>query len=294
MIRAPGTLWPERGPVSRLRAATLTALMALTGTSQAEAQVEAQVEDGDGLVQASLGAEFGAVWPGKETTLAVVLQVSDGWHIYWKNPGDGGIPTTVTLDLPPGLEAGEVQWPAPRRYVHEGMVSYGYEGEVTLLVPLRAAADLAAERGLTVRGRVEWLVCNPDGCLPGGAEVETRVHVASGPAAPMPTPAARKIAAARRLLPSASPPQGLRASWAEAERGLTLVLEVPGATALTFLPHLPEQVPPEDMATRGATTGARLEVPYPARIRGQQVTGVLAVTRGDATTHHEVTTAAPR
>ncbi len=275
--------------MSRLRAAALTAFVALSAVPAARGQFDEQ--DGDALVQAHLGSEFGAVWPGKETTLAVVLQVTPGWHVYWKNPGDAGMATSVALDLPPGLSAGEVQWPAPARFVHEGIVSYGYEGEVALLVPLRAAPELKPDQGVTVRGRVEWLVCNPDGCLPGGADVEVRLHVAGGPAAPMPTEDARRISAARRRLPAPAPGD-LRASWASDAR--TLVLEVPGATRLAFYPWRPIEVGPTDMARRGVVDRDRLELTYPDGF-DHEVAGVLVVGRADgATTHHDVVVPAPR
>lgn len=273
----------------RHRALTV-ALLALVGATPAAAQ-SLDMEDGNALVQARLGSEFGAVWPGKETTLAVVLDVAPGWHIYWKHPGDAGMPTSVDLTLPEGLVAGDVQWPAPERFVADGIASFGYEGQVTLLVPVRAAADLKPGQGVTVRGRVEWLVCNEGGCLPGGADVELSLHVADGAAAPLPTPDAGLIAAARRAVPGAAP-DGLRASWAE--DGRTLVLELPGAAALAFYPCRPEQIGPADLATRGAVEGARLELTYPEGFR-HEVAGVLAVRRADgATTHHEVVVPAPR
>ncbi len=275
--------------MSPLRAVgPLLLLTLLLAAAPARAQFE---EDGNALVQARLGSDFGAVVPGKEATLAVVLQVAEGWHIYWRHPGDAGMPTSVELALPPGLTAGEVQWPAPRRYVHEGIASFGYEGEVTLLVPVRAAADLPSGQGVTIRARVEWLVCNPDGCLPGGADVEVRLHVSDGKAAPLPTPEARLIAASRRLLPGATPAD-LRASWAS--DGRTLVLELPGAAGLAFYPYAPEQLGPADLATRGAVEGARLELTYPQNF-DREVGGVLVVRRADgATTHHDVVVPAPR
>lgn len=248
-------------------------------------------DQGNTLVQARLTSEFGCVVPDREETLAVVLEVAPGWHVYWKNPGDIGMPTTVTLDLPPGLQAGEVRWPAPKRFVHEGSASYGYEGRVVLLVPLRAASDLPPERGVTVKCRVEWLVCDPNGCFPGGANVEVRLHVSSGAAAPLPTADGSDIAKARRLLPTEAPPD-LRVTWSKSAP--TLTLEAPGASALTFFPHLPDDGPPEDMAARGHADGPRLEVVYPARVAGLPVTGVLAIARGGETTYHEVATTAPR
>lgn len=250
----------------------------------------AAAQDGDALVECRLVSTTGAIVPGKEETLGLLLQVSPGWHVYWKNPGDVGMPTKVTLELPPGLTAGEVEWPVPTRAVHEGSVSYDLAGEVVVLIPVRAAADVKPGQGVTIRARVEWLVCNPEGCLPGSAAVEVSLHVAPPGGPPSyPTPESKQLLAARAALPSAAPPD-LRLAWT----GTTLALEVAGAEALTFFPWLPEEVPPEDMAGRGHVAGPRLEVPYPERAKGLPVSGVLAVTRGGKTTHHRIETTAPR
>lgn len=261
--------------------------LALLASLSLGAALPALAQDpGRALVTARLTTDVRAVSPGGAATLALTLTMAPGWHIYWKNPGDVGMPTVIALDLPPGLEAGEVRWPAPARFVHEGSASYGYEGTVTLLVDLRAAADLSAAGALPIKVRVEWLVCDPTGCLPGSAEVAVELPV--GPAEP--AAEAEGLAAARRALPVAAP-DDLRVEWSD---GPALTLEVPGASALTFFPHLPDEAPPEDMATRGSAPGPRLEVRYPARVAGLPVTGVLAVTRGDRTTYHEVATTAPR
>src|SRR3989442_12560600 len=49
--------------------------------------------------------------PGDTITAAVRLQMDKGWHTYWKNGGDSGGPTTIAWELPPGVTAGEIQWP---------------------------------------------------------------------------------------------------------------------------------------------------------------------------------------
>src|SRR5437868_1703067 len=49
--------------------------------------------------------EGGDVW------LGIHFRMRDTWHIYWRNPGDSGIPPTVTWHVPDGVRAGEIEWP---------------------------------------------------------------------------------------------------------------------------------------------------------------------------------------
>ena len=76
------------------------------------------------------------------TVWAAVRQViAPGWHTYWRNPGDAGLPTSISWVLPKGVSAGPPLWPAPRRFADGGVVSYGYAGDATLLVPLKVAPN---------------------------------------------------------------------------------------------------------------------------------------------------------
>ncbi|HTA94612.1 MAG TPA: protein-disulfide reductase DsbD domain-containing protein, partial [Verrucomicrobiae bacterium] len=53
--------------------------------------------------------------PGDTIWAGVDMKMDAGWHTYWKNPGDSGIATTIKWDLPPGVTAGEIQWPLPEK-----------------------------------------------------------------------------------------------------------------------------------------------------------------------------------
>lgn len=66
-------------------------------------------------VQVSAVPEYAAVRAGSSFRVAVRLRIPEGWHIYWTNPGPGGLPTTVAWHLPGGVTAGETEWPFPRR-----------------------------------------------------------------------------------------------------------------------------------------------------------------------------------
>ena len=68
--------------------------------------------------------------------LGVDMKIKEGWHIYWRNPGDSGLPTTIRWNPHPGLNPGEIHWPRPSRFDEDGITTYGYSDRVTLLVPV--------------------------------------------------------------------------------------------------------------------------------------------------------------
>ena len=62
------------------------------------------------VAHAPQGVQVGqALWVGLR------LQHAREWHTYWRNPGDSGLPTQMTWQLPAGVQAGEVAWPLPQK-----------------------------------------------------------------------------------------------------------------------------------------------------------------------------------
>ncbi|HSV16307.1 MAG TPA: protein-disulfide reductase DsbD domain-containing protein [Tepidisphaeraceae bacterium] len=134
---------------------------------------------GDELVHASLVADVSAIQPGESFRLGVAVKIDPSWHIYWKNPGDSGLPTRVKLDLPAGFTAGEVQFPVPRKLTLPGdIVNYGYEDQTMLIVPVSVAKDVAIGSTANLKAKISWLVCQ-EMCLPGKADVEITLPVAA-------------------------------------------------------------------------------------------------------------------
>jgi thiol:disulfide interchange protein DsbD len=88
-------------------------------------------------VEAELVPERTAWVPGQPTTVALRLKMKPGWHVYWQNPGDSGLPTTIDWKLPAGFTAGPIQWPAPHALPAGPLINYGYEGEVLHLIDLK-------------------------------------------------------------------------------------------------------------------------------------------------------------
>ena len=107
-------------------------------------------------------------------TLWVGLQLAHqpGWHSYWKNPGDSGLPTQLQWTLPVGVMAGDIQWPSPKRLPLGQLVNYGYEGTVLLPVPLTITPDFKPgllASSLPIQLKASWLVCRLE-CIPEEGE----------------------------------------------------------------------------------------------------------------------------
>lgn len=136
--------------------------------------------------QAGLGGAFvthhtqaklilSAVAKAGDTVLAgVQLKMEPGWHTYWKNPGEAGQATEIKWTLPPGVTAGEIQWPLPHRIPPADVVTYGYEDEVVLLVPLKLDATFPAGP-VTLKARVSWLECK-ESCIPADTEISSTLN----------------------------------------------------------------------------------------------------------------------
>jgi DsbC/DsbD-like thiol-disulfide interchange protein len=150
-----------------------------------------------------LVAEKSWIDPGQNFTLGLHFSLENGWHIYWVNPGDSGQPPRVAWTLPDGVTAGTLEWPAPRKLGTPSIVDYGYEGDVTLLVPMRSSANLNTKDAATVKASLRLLICK-DMCIPGKTEVSIALPVKTQPAPPDQA-AERVFAEARSRLPQPPP-----------------------------------------------------------------------------------------
>jgi thiol:disulfide interchange protein DsbD len=120
-------------------------------------------------VQAELVAHAPqGVRPGQPLWLGLQITHQPDWHTYWKNPGDSGLPTELTWQLPAGLDAGDIAWPVPHKIAIGTLANYGYEGTVLLPVPVTVAQTFAPgplAKDVTVQLKASWLVCRKE-CIP--------------------------------------------------------------------------------------------------------------------------------
>ena len=103
--------------------------------------------------------------------VAVVFDIQPSWHIYWKNPGTTGIPTTIRWSLPKGLSEGKSYYSFPHRYDNEGLVDYIHENQAVIVteVSIQNPAKLKSDV-ITITANVDWLECKAV-CMPGGSQL---------------------------------------------------------------------------------------------------------------------------
>ncbi|MBU6258509.1 MAG: protein-disulfide reductase, partial [Burkholderiales bacterium] len=166
---------------------------AVVTTDQVRAELVAQAPDG--------------VVAGKPLWLGLKIDHQPHWHTYWKNPGDSGLPTTLTWTLPPGFSAGEIEWPTPRQLPIGPLLNYGYEGRLLLPVAVTVPAGFSGD-ALDVKLHAEWLVCK-DVCVPQSGDFALSVPAQAATASD-----AALFAATQAALPRVVP--GVHASAAVA------------------------------------------------------------------------------
>jgi DsbC/DsbD-like thiol-disulfide interchange protein len=126
--------------------------------------------------KAQLIAEVESIEPDSHFCVILALTMDEGWHTYWQNPGDSGLPTTIKWDLPEGFAAGEIQWPYPQKLDNSGIVSFGYTRRVFLLVDMKVPSTAKAGTVVRFSARVDWLACKEE-CLPERADLVMELPV---------------------------------------------------------------------------------------------------------------------
>jgi DsbC/DsbD-like thiol-disulfide interchange protein/cytochrome c biogenesis protein CcdA len=160
---------------------TLLALIAAAWLALGSLPASAQLAQGPAHIRASLLAERPAQ-PGETVTLAVLMQPDKGWHGYWSNPGDAGLPVSLEWKLPPGAGTGPLEFPVPQTLLVQGLMNHVYEHDYAVLVPFTVPKDAKAGSTLPISAKADWLACTEAICVPESATLQGTVTVGSGSA----------------------------------------------------------------------------------------------------------------
>ncbi|MBX3660351.1 MAG: thioredoxin family protein [Ramlibacter sp.] len=243
-------------------------------TEQVQAQLLAHAPDGV--------AAGNTVWVGLRLTH------KPEWHTYWKNSGDSGLPTQLEWTLPPGVMAGDIAWPAPKKIPIGNLANYGYENTVLLPVPLTITPEFKPgllAQDLEIKLHAAWLVCRKE-CIPEEGSFALKLPLRSATAL---DGAAFEAAFKAQPRPVMGSVGGIRPDSSIRIEGNTLKVSVQGlpvslrGKTLEFFPETPEVIEtaaPIQQAWNGAVWTA--DVPLSSqRSNSPSVMPVVLVAGGE-------------
>jgi thiol:disulfide interchange protein DsbD len=127
--------------------------------------------------EVELISEKEATSAGATQWIGILFKPKAGWHVYWKNPGDSGLPPRVELaSNPDGSTFGPLQFPVPDRIPYGPLVNFAYEGNALYPSKWTAPASLVSGESVTITANVKWLICKEE-CVPGKAQLALRLPV---------------------------------------------------------------------------------------------------------------------
>lgn len=159
-----------------LHALFCMAVLALLPVAEAQART-GDWHDGD-LASVRLLSAVEAVGDESSLQLGLEFQMEEGWKIYWRSPGDAGLPPEPDWSRSQNVADVAMGWPVPIRFSIFGLDTYGYEREVVFpltVTPVRPGEPVA------LAGKVDYLIC-ADICVPETAEIS--LSLPGGPGEP--------------------------------------------------------------------------------------------------------------
>lgn len=238
-----------------------------------------------GHAKVELVSERVLAMPGETVWFGLSFELDDGWHIYWKNAGDAGIPPEILWgeDTAVPIDAiGDFKWPVPELLpIVEGeIMDYGYSDKIVLPFPVEIPAN--AEGPLVFDGVADFLICE-DVCIPESAPI--RLMLSLGAEQIPDTYGAGLITEAIGQVPPAL--QGEASLTANTSGGWTLSVQseaLAGAgKEARFFPNAHEIVHAADQPVRTGAEGLQIDLTpassgdIPETISGIVVAGDVAV-----------------
>jgi len=128
----------------------------------------------------TLSSELSGFAPGETTWFVFEQELADGWHVYWKNPGDSGLPLEFSWSLPDGFEAGGIVYPLPERIPVGPLANFGHHGKPVFLAAITAPENLALGDTVDIELGATWLICE-EICVPESGRFQLSLPVEETP-----------------------------------------------------------------------------------------------------------------
>lgn len=208
--------------------------------------------------------------------LIVTVNHDEGWHTYWKNPGDAGIASSFKFfdQNQKPLTPKEYEWPTPMKYLEAGdILTIGYEKKQHFFFD-----DLPGN----INAKVGVLICK-DICIPGEAKLELKAGQNFVANRSVPAYSASDFSEAFAKLPQeAKLPANFEyyLTRVKGENLLTLHYSLKGVKnpalphklmLLTPFPHTPFGYKREALYTEGETLYGKTEIEWDGEYQDPQV-----------------------
>lgn len=102
------------------------------------------------------------------------IELAEGWHTYWRQPGDAGVPPLLDLSGSHGISNAELHFPSPELIESYGLTSIGYSGVVVLPLELTRTGEIELNGTLTIG------VCE-EVCVPMDFAFQAKVPAGGSP-----------------------------------------------------------------------------------------------------------------
>lgn len=129
--------------------------------------------------QAQLISDHRSSAPGSSVYIALKMTMEPGWHIYWRNAGDAGLPPQLLVKPTSTVEPsalGDMLWPLPKLLpvVPGEIMDYGYDDQAVFAIPLRIPEN--ASGTVRIDAVADYLVCESV-CIPESQDVSLTLAV---------------------------------------------------------------------------------------------------------------------
>ena len=109
--------------------------------------------------------------PGTSINIGLKVSMDEGWHTYWRNPGDSGGPIEIDWYLPKGFTVSDIKWPLPEKIEYPPLMTYGYEDFVIYPMVLSVPADYSDDY---FEMTADILIC-ADVCIPESGKISSNL-----------------------------------------------------------------------------------------------------------------------
>jgi thiol:disulfide interchange protein len=270
-----------------LRVLKFTLALALLPAAAVQAET-AKVPHGT----VELISSVSSIQPDSKFEVGLHFKLEPGWHIYWKNPGDSGLPPRLKWTLPEGLTAGDFEWPTPKRVPVGPLLDYGYDTDVLLPLTIQAAPTLAAGGSAKLETNMRVLVCR-ESCIPGKANLALTL--------PVKKTKPQVIAANAKLFEQATlaKPSTIPAEWkiTATQEGESITLKIdngPKTENISFVPANANQIvnsAPQHVTLDGNAAGVNLKRPSDSPAELPTLEGLLLTEKDGKPAAYEFSTA---